>query len=211
MQVSVTINPLPQNDDWAVMSDGSIAVVRVLDYRVDWYKSDGTLDRSQPLPFDWKRITDDEKTHLVDSLKAVAAEASERAAQVVSGPRGFRPSFIPVEAEQLPDYYPPIRANSTLADQDGNLWILPATSSLVGAVMGGGPGGGRGGPPGAGPAAPAAGLAYDIVNRAGTLVERIQLPAGRSIAGFGPGGVVYLTARQGREVFLEKARRLPAP
>ncbi len=211
MQVTVKMNPLPQNDDWALMSDGSVAVVRVLDYRVDWFKADGTLERSQPLPFDWKRITDDEKIKMVDSLKAAAAAATEQAQQLVGGPRGFRPSFEPVEAEQLPDYFPPIRAGSTLADQDGNLWILPATSSLAGSVMGM-MGGGRGGPPGGAPAAaPAAagGLAYDIVSREGTLVERIQLPAGRSIAGVGPGGVVYLTARQGREVFLEKARRLP--
>jgi hypothetical protein len=46
-----------------------------------------------------------------------------------------------------------------------------------------------------------------VVNRQGQLVERVQLPAGRSIAGFGPDGIVYLTAREGREVFLEKVRR----
>jgi hypothetical protein len=215
MQVAVTMNPLPQNDDWALMADGTVAVVRVLDYRVDWFKADGTLERSAPLPFDWKRITDDEKIRMVDSLKTAAKEATERAQQLMGGPRGFRPSFAPVEPELLPDYYPPIRAGSTLADRDGNLWILPATSSLAGQLMGMIPGG-RGGPPGGIPGMPAAapqagGLAYDIVNRKGELVERIQLPAGRSIAGFGPDGVVYLTAREGRTMFLEKVRRLPAP
>lgn len=217
MQVSVKMNPLPQNDDWALMKDGSVAVVRVLDYRIDWYKPDGTLERSAPLPFDWKRITDDEKDRMVDSLKTEAKVATERIEQMMAGGgggRGFRPSFEPVDAQFLPDYYPPIRAGSTVADYDGNLWVLPATSSLAGQLSAMIPAGARGQiPPGVLPAgmtaAPTAGLAYDVINRQGELVERVQLPVGRSIAGFGPEGVVYLTARQGREVFLEKARRLP--
>ncbi len=218
MRVSAKMNPLPQNDDWALMRDGSVAVVRVLDYRIDWYTPTGELERSAPLPFDWKRITDDEKDKMIDSLKIAAKEASDRIAQMMAqggggGRGGFRPSFEPVDAQFLPDYYPPIRAGTTLADYDGNLWILPATSSLAGQMSAMIPPGAAGRiPPGmlpAGMAAPTAGLAYDVVNRKGELVERVQLPAGRAIAGFGPEGVVYLTAREGREVFLEKARRLP--
>jgi hypothetical protein len=58
-------------------------------------------------------------------------------------------------------------------------------------------------------AAMSAPLVYDVISRKGELVHRVQLPAGRQIAGFGPGGVVYLAAREGREVFLEKTRVLP--
>jgi hypothetical protein len=45
------------------------------------------------------------------------------------------------------------------------------------------------------------------VNRKGELVERVQLPAGRTIAGFGPNGVIYLAVREGREQFLERYKR----
>ncbi len=216
-QVSVKMNPLPQNDDWALMADGTVAVVRVLDYRIDWIKADGTIERSAPLPFDWKRITDEEKDRMVDSLKTAAKEATERAQQMMAGPgtgRGsFRPAFDPVEAEFLPDYYPPIRSGTTLADYDGNIWLLPATSSLAGQMAAMIPPGARGQiPAGMLPAGMASamsgGLAYDVVSRKGEIIERVQIPAGRSIAGFGPDGVVYLLERKGREVFLEKARRL---
>jgi hypothetical protein len=44
------------------------------------------------------------------------------------------------------------------------------------------------------------------VNRKGELTHRVQLPAGRQIAGFGPNGTIYLLVREGREVFLEKTR-----
>lgn len=201
-QVNVKMNPLPQNDDWALAADGSVAVVRVLDYRVDWFKSDGTVDRSEPLPFDWKRITDDDKAHLVDSLKDAAKVATERAEQLLGGPNGFRPGFEPVEPELLPDYYPPLRAGTTLADYEGNLWLLPATSTLVSPldvlVQGTAGVAADSGPPG---------LVYDVVDRSGKIVERVQIPAGRTVAGFGPDGIVYLLDRTGRELFLEKARR----
>lgn len=215
MQVTLKMNPLPQNDDWALMRDGSVAVVRVLDYRIDWFKPDGTLERSAPLPFDWKRLTDDDKTRIVDSLKTAAQEMQARLDQMAGGGgggRGFRPRVEPVEAEALPDYFPPIRAGTTLADYDGNLWILPATSTVAGQVAGMLPPGVAGRIPpgmlGGAAAANAAGLVYDVVNRAGQLVERVQVPAGRTIAGFGPNGVVFLSAREGRDLYLEKARRV---
>jgi hypothetical protein len=47
-----------------------------------------------------------------------------------------------------------------------------------------------------------------VVNTKGELVERVKLPQNRTIAGFGPGGVIYLSAREGRNLFIEKVRRV---
>jgi hypothetical protein len=225
-RIASKINPLPQGDDWVLMSDGTVAVVRVLDYHVDWYHVDGTHTASERLPFDWKRISDEEKTQMVDSLNTLAKAASERMA--AAGNSNFRISFEVVEATKLPDYYPPVRAGSSMADHNGNLWILPTTSNLqaqlaaqqnAGGGGRGGFGGGRGGPPGAAgdsagrgaaPAAPVMPLSppsvYDVVNRKGELMYRVQVPAGRQLVGFGPDGAVYLSVREGRELFLEKTR-----
>jgi hypothetical protein len=68
------------------------------------------------------------------------------------------------------DYVPPIRGFSARADADNHVWILPTTTLSA-----------RGG-----------GLLYDVVNRQGEVFERVQLPPDRVIAGFGPGGAVYL-------------------
>jgi hypothetical protein len=265
MRFTSKVNPLPQGDDWALLSDGTIAVVRVLDYHVDYYPTTGEHVSSARLPFDWKRISDEEKIKMVDSLKTLAKAVADQAA-ARGGNNAFRMNFEVIAPEKLPDYYPPIRAGSTQADHDGNLWILPSTSNLSAQLAqsmmadqggrggrGGGFGGAGGGPPvggraggdsaarggragaagdttgrGAGrgrvagdsagrggpagmmppgvTAAMMAPLVYDVVNRKGELVHRVQLPAGRQIAGFGPGGAIYLTVREGREVFLEKTR-----
>jgi hypothetical protein len=50
------------------------------------------------------------------------------------------------------------------------------------------------------------GTIYDVVDRKGELVDRVQLPAGRTLMGFGPGGVVYLTLRDAGATRIEEVR-----
>ena len=160
-RITMKINPLPQADDWALLSDGTVAVMRVLDYHVDYYRPDGSHVASDKLPFDWKHISDEEKTKMVDSLQTLAKAASERAG--AGGGGGFRMHIEPIGADKLPDYFPPIRQGSSIADNEGNLWVVPSTSNLSAqlaqTMMGGrgmGPGmgpGGPGGPPGGAPGA----------------------------------------------------------
>ncbi|MCE2900061.1 MAG: hypothetical protein ACK6DP_11735 [Gemmatimonas sp.] len=233
MRLTVKINPLPQADDWALLKDGTVAVMRVLDYHVDYYRPDGAHTASEKLPFDWKRISDEDKTKLVDSLKTMANAITQRMGQ---GGGGFRMSFEPIAPEKLPDYYPPVRPGSSIADHTGNLWVVPTTSNLSAQLaqqfMGGG------GPPrgvmagaGAAPRAPGAPrdstrqgpppaammammaqmanqppIVYDVIDQAGTLVERVQFPPGRQLVGFGPDGLLYMAARERGALYLETAR-----
>ena len=75
-------------------------------------------------------------------------------------------------------------APTTIPDLDGNLWILP-TGSM---------------------ASQNGQLVYDVINARGVLFERVRLPAGRSVAGFGKGGVVYLASVTTDGLFLERTR-----
>jgi len=81
----------------------------------------------------------------------------------------------------LPDYMPPFTEGAVRADADGNLWVRTTT------IVGGRP-------------------VYDIVNRRGELVDRVQLPPFRTVAGFGR-GVVYMAVQDRTGVVhLERAR-----
>ncbi|MBC8087804.1 MAG: hypothetical protein H7Z40_11110, partial [Phycisphaerae bacterium] len=137
--MKITLNPLPLVDEWAVLSNGTVAMVRGADYHIDLVEPDGTRRSAPKLPFDFRRLTDADKQLLVDSARA--AEEKRRATAVPMPPQSgreaaiqpTRPSmpplveFVPFSA--LPDYYPPIRNGATKADADGNLWILPTTSA----------------------------------------------------------------------------------
>ena len=50
-------------------------------------------------------------------------------------------------------------------------------------------------------------LVYDVVNKEGKMIERVKLPAGRQLVGFGPNGAIYLGARDGRQILLERVTR----
>ncbi len=181
------VNPLPLTDEWTMLPDGAIAIVRGHDYHMDILEPDGRMTSGPRLPFDWKRITREEKQTIVDSLKR---QEDERQAKLPPPPPTApgmpampRFRFDPVPAEDLPDFYPAVRQGQVRADPSGRIWVLPATSKDA-----------------------KAGLLYDVVNREGRLVERVQLPQGRTLVGFGPDGMLYLNhVRSFNKSTLERA------
>ncbi len=53
----VALNPIKSGDDWALLADGTIAVVRASDYHVDWVRPDGRSTAGPKVPTQWVRIT----------------------------------------------------------------------------------------------------------------------------------------------------------
>lgn len=231
VSMTSTINPMQVVDDWAILPDGRIAIVRGRDYHVDWVDGDGKVESQPKLPFAWRHMDDSMKVAFIDSTKAAMEKVRERqmaamkaggnpAAVVPEGPGGGgggapmivmrmdgggpppggpggggdgpRPSgatqniSMPplnfVEPSALPDYAPPFSAGATRADAEGNLWIRTSVVINGGSV-------------------------YDVVSPKGELIDRVQVPAGRVIAGFGAGGVVYMGVRKDGVAKLEQARR----
>ena len=74
-----------------------------------------------------------------------------------------------------------IVAAATRADADGNLWIR-TSQNVDGRPV------------------------YNVINRKGELIDRVQLPANRALIGFAPGGIAYLAVRDGQIAHLERAR-----
>jgi hypothetical protein len=91
-------------------------------------------------------------------------------AGAAAGPRAPEITFIP--PAELPDYKPPFFVGAVRADADGNVWVRTIPTRAI-----------PGGP------------VYDVINEKGELIDRVQVPADRTIVGFGPGGIVYLAAR----------------
>jgi hypothetical protein len=220
MRMSMQMNPLPVIDDWAVMSDGSLAIVRGRDYHVDWVRPDGTRESSAKIPFEWQRLTDEDKVAFIDSVKAARqrmaahapANAAGGAAVSVTPPTGAagggETRMIIMGAPGAAAGGPP-GASGGGAGANVN-FVSPSElpdykpAFFAGAVRADADGhlwirtiptkGVAGGP------------VYDVVNLKGELVERVQVPKDRTIVGFGAGGVVYLLAREGATSKLERSR-----
>jgi hypothetical protein len=216
VRMTSEVNPLPVVDDFAVLADGSIAILRGRDYHVDFVNADGTKTSAPKVPFDWQRLSDEDKIAFIDSVKAARAKlvaslpvttgaapagapagaaAADGARRMVVqfGPGGDGPGPAPrggpqqelafVAPSELPDYKPPFFAGAARADAEGNLWVRTIPTRQI-----------PGGP------------VYDVINRNGALADRVQLPVNTTILGFGPGGDVYLLARDGTAQTVERAR-----
>jgi hypothetical protein len=220
------INPLPTVDDFAVLPDGTLAMVRGSDYHVDFYAPDGTKTAAPKVAFDWQRLTDDDKVAFIDSVKAARARVDSAVATraggattggpavgggggganitIIGGPDGGPrgggggggrggvagafggrggPRVTFVAPSELPDYKPAFFAGSTKVDAQGNLWVRTIPTKKV-----------------------EGGAVYDVIDRKGALVDRVQVPVNTSIAGFGADGSVYLTLQSNNTVYLEKAK-----
>ena len=234
------MNPLPQVDDWAVLSDGTVAILRGVEFRYDFIGADGTLTAGPKIPHDWQHLNDEEKAAFLDSTKTAQDKmrqemqkridaaggmeklmASGNAAQVLGGPGGpgaggsapmvsiqirggpdggepprrgnGGPNGAPaggiqmaapdyVSPSELPDYKPPFAMGAARADADGNVWVrLIATKPMPGPV-------------------------YDVIDHTGKLVDRVVLPPGAAIAGFGAGGNVYLATRDDAGTHLKRVK-----
>jgi hypothetical protein len=213
-------SPISTIDDWTVLPDGSVAILRGADYHIDWIDRDGARSSTPKMPFDWKRLADEDKAAIVDSVRKLLETQIQSGASgnqnIAAGPGGHGGVGIPtahsmtimpiggddgapqpkitapptpqvgqlVEPSELPDYYPSIlQAGEMRADFEGRVWILPSTSSQAGR-----------------------GLLYDVVDRHGEIVERVRLPEGRRLEGFGANGAIYLTSHSPDGTRLERAR-----
>lgn len=224
IRMTSEVNPLPLIDEWSVLNDGTLAIIRGRDYHVEFVNAEGQKQVAAKVPFDWQRLSDDDKIAFIDSVKAqrerqVAAMEAQRttttgpngqqqtvvagggAAAGGGGPRivmdidgggpprrggegqrgggnegGPRRDFMPqlnfVQPTELPDYKPPFLNGAVRADMDGNLWVRTVPTKKY-----------------------EGGQIYDVIDRTGKLIDRVQVPVGRQIIGFGKGGVVYMMAR----------------
>jgi len=213
---SLMLNPVEAVDDWTLLADGSVAIVRAHDFHIEIIRPDGTTRSTGKVPFDWQRLTDSAKHALTDSARAYAsAHPVFYVAPGADGPDDWKPGQpIPKQFQRvrgvvpdsmLPDYIPPFAGHTTRSDAAMHIWIqvlslLPSqlsdSSRLAVNDKGANP------PP---PDPSAGGAVYDVIDTTGTLIDRVQIPGGTIIVGFGP-GVVYLASREGDGYHLVRAR-----
>jgi hypothetical protein len=203
--IETTPDALPLTDQWIIMRDGTIAIVRGRDFHVDWVDVSDHMTSSAKLPFDWKQVSDAEKQRLIDSavthwqqqFDEIAARRNggggtggrggSTGGRGGGGGGGGRPAALaPMIAARemladLPDYFPPFDDRALSVDSNDDLWIH-TSESVDGRPV------------------------YFVVNRRGELIDRVQLPKARVIVGFGQGVVYMAVTDVAGAVHLERAR-----
>ncbi|MFI5279988.1 MAG: hypothetical protein ACHQU1_05805 [Gemmatimonadales bacterium] len=236
MNITITAYPPMTVDDWAVTSDGAIAVVRGRDYHVDRLNEDGSWTSAPRLAYAWERMNDSTKSALIDStataMQTVMDSMPARMQRATGAGAAAAGGAAVVAGDRAP-----------AGGGGGGTFQMTIVGPGGGDGRAGG-GGGGGGPTTVTMSAPKVVKAevadvpdyrpvfrqgavradlegnlwirtnkmvdarpvYDIVNRDGQVTDRVQLPQFRTIAGFGP-GVVYMAVRDSSgTTHLERAR-----
>jgi hypothetical protein len=174
MRITSIQPPFELTDEWAVLHDGTVAIIRWRDYHVDWVTPDGKKQSSPRTAWNWTRMSDDDKANFIDTLKVVFQknDSISQGQMMMFGSPAQMPIFerLTVAPSEVPDYPPPFVPRATRVDLDDRIWLLERANI--------------------GSKAP---LVYDVIDRTGQIVDRVQMPPDAAVIGFGPGGSVYLS------------------
>jgi len=170
-------------DMWAVGSDARIAIVHHDPYRVDFLLPSGTRRAGATMPFTRVSVNDSVKQAVLSERSGVPTATVVDGRGVTSTVRRRPPAVSPASINWASEV-PPFRGDTFVAfAPDGALWIQRTTFGREGAR-------------------------YDLVGADGRLVDRIRLPEGHRVAGFGR-GVMYVVRRDSDDIEYVQRRPLP--
>lgn len=173
---SVTNMPFAALDQVVVAPDGRVAAVRGAPYRVDWIAVDRSVTRGP--------VADAPRVRVTSAERKAFLESQVRPGQIiVSGPAGGPPQStasrgaarggamaIPPGAMDIgdvtwPEQKPPFLSGAALAAPDGRVWVQRTRAHDDSVAT------------------------YDVFDASGKVVERVALPRGARLVGFGEGAV----------------------
>jgi hypothetical protein len=144
-------------DGFAVARDGAVAIVRAEPYRVEWRERNGRLVQGPAYAFDALPVTDADRAASAAARREVALPAGMR----ITRPDGS--AIDPMSAMPEPRFAaskPAFFPDDVRIDPQDRVWVRRHTAHD-------------------------APLVYDVFDRRGVRVDRVQLPPRTTLAGFG--------------------------
>lgn len=174
--------PFNGADQMAVAPDGRIAIAHHDPYSVDFVSETGQRVRGQPIRYDRQRISEGHKAEWRERQKTATGltmtnDNGRRSATM--GPAGQTEDPEVWGGEYMPPFLP--LNNTLMFSNEGYLWIQ------------------RTGPAGQPPT-------FDIIDRAGNLVQKVVLPKRSRLVGFGNGAVYTARLDEDDLQYLQKHR-----
>ncbi|HYD54457.1 MAG TPA: hypothetical protein VEA99_17620 [Gemmatimonadaceae bacterium] len=217
VSVQPVLHPAPTVDEWAMLSDGRIAVVRGAEYRVEFIAADDRIEGGEPVREPRPALDVTAKSALLASSRA-----TRRAMMAAGYPLGREVAPLPgavflsapgtcvvTRASDGKEVAPIFGCGDAAADE----WVRPdevadrLPAFLPGAVRADADG--RAWVQRITLDAADNGLLHDVIGSSGQRIDRVRLPVGTVIVGFLANGGVLLATRDRGVLRLRRARYVP--
>lgn len=186
MRVMIGVKPFAASDEWAVLPDGRVAVIRARQPRVD-VLGGGAPVKGPALSIPAIAIGDAEKEEFRESRRRSTPIMIQR----TDGPGGARtqagagaPRVSMPEPSEWPKTKPPYVTGSVVAAPNNTIWAQRSRKASDKVPV------------------------YDVFDATGKLIDRVSLPPETRIVGFG-NGTVYTTRRDSDDLQYLQRHRLP--
>lgn len=158
-------NPFLARDEWAVLPDGRVLVLRAPEYRVDVAGAGGRTTPGAPIAYERLEVSERHKQQWRDSRKnqvAIMMTINNGERRASAGPP---PANLP-DPTDWPDLLPPFLENAAFPAPNGTVWLARTREANDETPN------------------------YDVIDAAGRVVARYEMPKGTRLVGVG-NGVVY--------------------
>lgn len=176
-----TAAPFSPRDDWFVLPDGRVGILRSPEYRVDWAES---RTPGTPLAYEKIKVAEGHKQAWRDARKnqtAIAVTMNNGRRSVSSSPGG---ATLP-EPSEWPEVLPPFLAETgeaVFAAPNGQVWVSRAREASDRTPN------------------------YDVLDATGKVAFRVELPERTRVIGFGNGTVYTIRTDEDDLQYLQRHR-----
>jgi len=150
-------------DAWAAFPDGRVAIVRGANYRVEFLLPDGSKSAATTIEYERYKITEADKQAELDAARKQLAQQMAMMRKMLPPNMTLEISVTPPPS--WPSEYPPLALLSVIPAPNGDLWVKRSVPAKLQRER------------------------WDVIDRAGKLVARWQLPSRTTIIATAMGGV----------------------
>jgi hypothetical protein len=160
--VRLGMGAYPIVDEWGIMPDGRVIVLRGRDYRIDWIGPTGARSAGPLVPYTPVRVTEADKEQVREANKRMQAQVSKAAAAAAGRANASQakvPSMSVDAPTEWPEHKPAFAQGALRVRPNGELWIGRLRAAVDKAPL------------------------YDVLSSSGALAYRVQLPPRTRLAG----------------------------
>jgi hypothetical protein len=163
IKVTTPFPGLVPADAWVAFPDGRVAIVRGANYRIEFILPNGTKPAPTTIAYERYKVTEEDKKAELEAIRKLTAQQMGMVKKLM--PANVTLDIVVAPPPSWPAEYPPVAILGAIPAPNGDLWVRRSVPVRLERER------------------------WDVIDRAGKLVARWQLPPKTDLVSVGTGAV----------------------